>query len=347
MRHIVYRDGCNQNMSKSSSDAGIFLLMTYQTMQKMGLDAASIFASVNLPNQPPDKNIRRVNSTQQRFWTAAEKISQDTDIGLHVGRQMPPFRGLVIEYLFLSSSTFGEGLQRALRYQAILTDVFDLKLTVKEDEAILSGFEHPVRHYLECGIGIFLNFFKYITNNEFRPSQITLSYQQGASASDYQKAWNCPVILNKNQGAIIFPSALLNKTSPAAEPELLKIHETIAEQQLSTLEKHQLVYEIERLLSNGLLESGEFDQKFIAEKLNRNPRTLRADLQAINTNYEKILNQHREKLARRLLAHTQETIDQIVYLTGFSEPSAFTRAFKRWSGETPSAYRQRKQKQSN
>ncbi|MFP0264342.1 helix-turn-helix domain-containing protein [Acinetobacter pittii] len=302
-------------MSKNSSDAGIFLWMTYQTMQQMGLDAASIFASVNLPNQPPDKNIRRDNSTQQRFWTAAEEISEDPDIGLHVGNQMPAFRGLVIEYLFLSSSTFGEGLQRALR------------------------------HYLECGIGIFLNFFKYITNNEFRPSQITLPYQQGASANNYQEAWKCPVILNQKQGAIIFPSTLLNKASPAAEPELLKIHETIAEQQLSNLEKHHLVYAIERLLSNGLLESGQFDQKFIAEQLNRNPRTLRADLQAINTNYEKILNQHREKLARRLLANTKETLDQIVYLTGFSEPSAFTRAFKRWTGETPSAYRQRKQKQ--
>jgi len=345
MHYISYRDGCNQNMSKGSSDAGIFLWMTYQTMQKMGLDAASIFASVNLPNQPPDKNIRRENSTQQRFWTAAEKISQDADIGLHVGKQMPPFRGLVIEYLFLSSPTFGEGLERALRYQAILTDVFDLDLTVKEDKAILSGFEHPIRHYLECGIGIFLNFFKYITNNEFKPTQIILPYRDGASAEVYQETWDCPVILGQMEGAIIFPRVLLNKASPAAEPELLKIHETIAGQQLLTLEKHQFIYAIERLLSNGSLESGQFDQKFIAEQLNRNPRTLRADLQTINTNYEKILNQHREKLARRLLANTYETIDQIVYLTGFSEPSAFTRAFKRWTGETPSAYRQRKQKQ--
>ncbi|WP_454666840.1 AraC family transcriptional regulator [Acinetobacter calcoaceticus] len=334
-------------MSKNSSDAGIFLWMTYQTMQKMGLDAASIFASVNLPNQPPDKNIRRDNSTQQRFWTAAEEISQDTDIGLHVGKQMPPFRGLVIEYLFLSSSTFGEGLQRALRYQALLTDVFSLSLTINEDKAILSGFEHPVRHYLECGIGVFLNFFKYITNNEFRPTHITLPYQQGASPETYQEMWECPVILDQTKGTIVFPSVLLNKTSPAAEPELLKIHENLAEQQLLNLEKHQLIHAIERLLSNGLLESGQFDQKLIAEQLNRNPRTLRADLQAINTNYEKILNQHREKLARRLLANTQETIDQIVYLTGFSEPSAFTRAFKRWTNETPSAYRHRKQKQSN
>ncbi|MBO8207854.1 AraC family transcriptional regulator [Acinetobacter nosocomialis] len=330
-------------MSKKSSDAGIFLWMTYQTMQNMGLDAASIFASVNLPNQPPDKNIRRDNSTQNRFWTAAEKISNDTDIGLHVGHQMPAFRGLVIEYLFLSSPTFGDGLKRALKYQALLTDVFKLSLTVEEDKAILSGFEHPVRHYLEAAIGIFINFFKYITHNNFKPTEIHLTYTKGASTENYEKTWKCPVILGKPTGAIIFPTALLKQSSPAAEPELLKVHENIAEQQLANLEKHQLIYTIERLLSNGLLESGKFDQKYIAEQLNRNPRSLRADLQALNTNYEQILNHYREKLARKLLAHTQESIDQIVYLTGFSEPSAFTRAFKRWTGETPSAYRQRKQ----
>ena len=149
-------------MSKKSSDAGVFLWMTYQTMQNMGLDAASIFASVNLPDQPPVKNIRRNNSTQNRFWSAAEQISLDSNIGLHVGMQMPVFRGLVIEYLFLSSSTFGDGLKRILHYQKILTDVFDLSLSIDGDTAILSGFEHPVRHYLECAIGVLLIFFQYI-----------------------------------------------------------------------------------------------------------------------------------------------------------------------------------------
>ncbi len=94
------------------------------------------------------------------------------------------------------------------------------------------------------------------------------------------------MVLGQSTGAIIFPSTLLQQVSPAAEPELLKVHENIAEQQLANLEKHRLIYAIERLLGNGLLESGNFDQKFIAEQLNRNPRTLRADLQAINTSAE-------------------------------------------------------------
>ena len=67
---------------------------------KHGFRCRINFASVNLPNQPPDKTIRRDNSTQYRFWNAAEIISKDQDIGLHVGSQMPVFRGLVIEYLF-------------------------------------------------------------------------------------------------------------------------------------------------------------------------------------------------------------------------------------------------------
>ena len=135
----------------------------------------------------------------------------------------------------------------------------------------------------------------------------------------------------------------MDQPSPAYEPELLKIHEHHAKSQLELLDKHQLITEIERILASGLLESGEFDQNCVAQHLNRSARSLRADLQLINTSYEKVIAQYRERLSRRLLSQTQETIDQIVYLTGFSEPSAFSRAFKRWTGETPTAYRQRKQ----
>ncbi|GAB00402.1 putative AraC family transcriptional regulator [Acinetobacter sp. NBRC 100985] len=313
-------------------------------MQKMDLDAAAIFASVHLPDHPPDKFVRRDNSTQQRFWQAAEQISQDQDIGLHVGANVPAFRGQVIEYLFLSSPTFGEGLKRTVRYQALLTDAMSFKLDESNsDYMIISGLTHSVRHYLECAIGIFLNFFKYISQDAFSPLEIWLPYNEGACSEEYQKIWKCKVQLAQTDGAICFDRKLLDQPSPAYEPELLKIHEHHAKSQLELLDKHQLITEIERILASGLLESGEFDQNCVAQHLNRSARSLRADLQLINTSYEKVIAQYRERLSRRLLSQTQETIDQIVYLTGFSEPSAFSRAFKRWTGETPTAYRQRKQ----
>ena len=101
-----------------ASDNGTFLWMTYQAMSKAGLDCAAIFASVGMPDEPPDRSQRRINSPQQRFWDAAEMVSGDPDIGLRIGGMLPAWRGQVLEYLFLSSPTFGEGLHRALSPRA-------------------------------------------------------------------------------------------------------------------------------------------------------------------------------------------------------------------------------------
>lgn len=329
-------------MTSTASDNGVFLWMTWQTMRQMGLDSAAIFASVNMPDAPPDQGRRRGNATQQRFWQAAERVSGDPDIGLHVGARMPPFRGQVLEYLFLSSTDFGEGVRRAIRYQELLTDALRIGLRIEGDVAVLHGFEHPVRHYLECAMGIFLRFFHHVTDGEFRPLEIRLPHAEGADAAVYRQAWHCPVRLDAGEGAIRFEAALLARPSPAAEPQLLAVHEALASRRLADLARHELVLRVEGELG-GLLERGEVSLEAVAARLGRNPRSLRADLTLAGARFNDLVARYRERLARRLLARTQEPIDQIVYLTGFSEPSAFTRAFKRWTGETPTAYRQRRQ----
>lgn len=326
----------------TTSDNGIFLWMTWQAMRQAGLDSAAIFAGVNMPDAPPDQGLRRDNATQSRFWDAAERVSGDPDIGLHVGGHMPAFRGQVMEYLFLSSPDFGEGLQRAIRYQRLLTDAMRLGLRVEGGVAILHGFEHPVRHYLECALAIFLQFFRHVSDGEFQPLEIWLPHEQGASQADYLQIYRCPVRLGMPEGCLRFDASLLARPSPAAEPQLLAVHETLAGQRLADLARRDLVMQVERELG-GLLESGEVSLERVAARLRRNPRSLRAELALAGTSFNELVARYRERLARRLLARTQEPVDQIVYLTGFSEPSAFTRAFKRWTGETPTAYRQRRQ----
>lgn len=340
-------DSAAERMSGgAASDNGIFLWMTWQAMRQAGLDCAAIFASVNMPDAPPDQSQRRENSTQHRFWQAAEQVSGDPDIGLRIGGLMPAFRGQVLEYLFLSSPDFGEGLRRAIRYQRLLTDALQMELRIEGEVAVIHGLAHPVRHYLECAIAIFLQFFRHVTDGEFQPAEIWLPYDQGASAADYQRVYHCPVRLGMGEGAIRFDATLLERPSPAAEPQLLVMHESLASRHLADLERRELVMRVERELG-GLLELGEVSLDAVAVRLGRNPRTLRADLALAGTTFNDLVARYRERLARRLLSRTREPIDQIVYLTGFSEPSAFTRAFKRWTGETPSAYRQRKQAASD
>ena len=88
-----------------------------------------------------------------------------------------------------------------------------------------------------------------------------------------------------------------------------------------------------------LLDSGDVNLSTVAAKLGIKPRTLRTRLLEADTHFNQLLANYRCYLAKQLLAKTTESIDEIVYLTGFSEPSTFYRAFKRWTGVTPIEYR--------
>lgn len=327
-------------------DAGIFLNLTYHAMGRMGLDRAAIFASVNLPDEAPDPTVRRDNSAQTRFWAAAEAVSGDRDIGLHVGGHLPTFRGLILEYLLLSSRTFGEGLRSAIRYGALLTNAANLSLRIEDDTAILANFAHPVRHYLESSLCPMLSFLRHVTDGQLHVKDITFVHAEGAPPAEYERVYGAPVHLNADEGSIRFDAAILERPSPSADADLLTVIEARAAQRLADLGRASIINVIEHELAD-LLERGDVSLSTVANRLERKPRTLRADLAAVGTNFNEVVAAYRERLARRLLSRTSHSIDQIVYLTGFSEPSAFTRAFKRWTGETPTDYRSRKQSLNN
>lgn len=325
------------------TDAGIMLNMVYQAMKKLELDCATIFAQVAMPDVLPNPNMRYRNSSQQRFWRVAAEVSANNDIGLHIGDNMSVFRGQVLEYLYLSSPTFGDGLKRSLKYSRLLTDSLQIGLRVDGDVAILYGFNHPVRHFLEVIIVGFLRFFSYVTEGDFQATEIWLPYTNGANAEDYQRVFGCPARLAmSSDGAIRFDARLLQRPSSGAEPRLLKSHEALALERMVELNRGDLVFCINELLGD-LLERRSADLETIASQLKKTPRAVRADLALIGTNLNQVISNYRENLARKLLSKTSESIDQIVYLTGFSEPSAFNRAFKRWTNESPLEYRKRQQ----
>jgi AraC-like DNA-binding protein len=94
-----------------------------------------------------------------------------------------------------------------------------------------------------------------------------------------------------------------------------------------------------------VLETGQVSLEDVAAHLGIKARTLRTRLAEAGTNFNQLLANYRCNLAKRLLASTDESIDEIVYLTGFSEPSTFYRAFKRWTDQTPIEYRNQKRQQ--
>jgi len=326
------------------TDSGVLLRMAYRAMQNAGIDADAVLAKVgvdkavlNLPE------LRTPHDAQEWFWQAVEEVSGDPMVGLHLGAHFPIFKGQVLEYLFLSSPTFGEGLKRAIAYQRLLSDAANAEIIERDDGIFLKQmlWSRKLGHLNECAAVGVVKFFSFVTDGAFMPLEVHFSHDQHGDMREYERVFGCQVKFSMPAVGILFDRKVMDLPSAHHEPELLQLHERLASEQIARLEKQDLVTQVSRLIAE-LLESGHANLEEVAVRLGIKPRQLRTRLADAGTNFNQLVAEYRCKLAKRLLAGTDETIDEIVYLTGFSEPSTFYRAFKRWVGMTPIEYRRMK-----
>lgn len=328
-------------------DSGVMIQLAYQAMLKMNLDVQQILSRLGVTAELlEDRHARTPHEAQVLFWQVMEEVSQDADIGLHLAEHMPVYKGQVLQYLFLSSPTFGDGLKRALSYQRLLSDASHASIVEEGDEVYIqvdstSQLVGGLRHLAESMAVGLIRFFQYVTDGAFQPSKIHFSHAAPAQTGEHQRILACPCLFEQSEQRIYFDPKLLALPSSHAEPELLKLHEKLASEHVAKLERQDIVNRVYKVLGE-VLETGQVSLEDVATRLGMKARTLRTRLSEAGTNFNQLLADYRCNLAKRLLAHTNESIDEIVYLTGFSEPSTFYRAFKRWTEQTPVEYRNAK-----
>ena len=326
------------------TDSGTLVRLAYTGLRNLNVDADEVIRRSGLePEKLYQPNLRTKFSAQPRFWKAAIELSGDPCIGLHLGEKMPVYKGQILEYLLLSSETFGEGLKRVLNYQRLISDAMHGDLTESPHACLtnyFSGQQYVTPHLAEAIVVSLIRFLQSVTEGKFKPDKIVFTHPANAHISEYQRILQCDVEFNAKAFKLYFPNEMLKQRSLYAEPELLNMHVQSADQHIELLEKQDLIADI-RSQIGALLESGDISLETISSRLGLRSRQLRHQLNLAGTSLQRIINQHRRSLSKRLLSQTDEAISEIVYLTGFSEPSTFYRAFKRWEGVTPIQYRQR------
>ena len=325
------------------TDSGTLVRLAYKGLVNLGVDADEVLRRSGLdPTELYQANLRTKFSGQPRFWKAAVELSGDPCIGLHLGEEMPIYKGQILEYLFLSSKTFGDGLRRVLNYQRLISDALHGQVTETPSPCLTSYFsehQHATSHLAEAMVLGLIKGFQAVTDGTFKPEKIVFNHPPNTDIAEYQRICQCPVEFNAKSFQLFFPASMLSYRSLYAEPELLNLHIQAADQHLAVLQQQDLITEVRSQLG-ALLESGETTLANVANRLGVTPRHLRHQLDLAGTSFQRLLNDYRHRLARRLLSQTDEGISEIVYLTGFSEPSTFYRAFRRWEGTTPIEYRQ-------
>ena len=290
------------------TDSGTLVRLAYRGLVNLGVDADEVLRRSGLdPSQLYQANLRTKFSGQPRFWKAAVELSGDPCIGLHLGEQMPVYKGQILEYLFLSSPTFGDGLNRVLNYQRLISDALHGQVSETPNPCLTSYFsehEHATSHLAEAMVLGLIKAFQAVTDGTFKADRIVFNHSPNTDMAEYQRIFQCPVEFNAKSFQLFFPASLLSYRSLYAEPELLNLHIQAADQHLAILQQQDLITEVRSLLG-ALLESGETTLENVAARLHVTPRHLRHQLDLAGTSFQRLLNDYRHRLARRLLSRSQ------------------------------------------
>jgi AraC-like DNA-binding protein len=140
------------------------------------------------------------------------------------------------------------------------------------------------------------------------------------------------------ENALWFDAEESHKPVPAGNEELARETDRIAERYLATLEPRRVQDKVREVLMT-LLPSGDVDQRAVARRMNRSVSALQRQLKREGASYRQLLNQTRETMAVRFVREGRYSLGQIAYLLGFADQANFSRAFKRWTGSPPTAFR--------
>jgi AraC-like DNA-binding protein len=147
-----------------------------------------------------------------------------------------------------------------------------------------------------------------------------------------------PIHYSSDRNAIYFDKVDITQRLPTANAELARTNEKIIVDYLSRLDKNNITTQVKAKLLE-ILPSGHLTEEIILQSLHLSQRTLQRKLKEEGTTFKELLDETRRELAKEYVNDTSLSFSEITYLLGFSEQSNFTRAFKRWQGQSPSAYR--------
>lgn len=282
----------------------------------------------------------------ETWWALLQRIAEllpRPASGLAIGRLARPHHVGVLGYLAMSCATLGQALARFQRFQPLLHNLTPTLAAQKGDAFALSwdsSYGRSTRLSDELLVSAMLTLARSLTGrDDLRLRGVEFP---GAAPDDvgiYASELECPVRFDARTLTVLLPSAALALPVNTRDPHLMALLEQQAEALLrASPQPDALIVQLQAAIV-AALQDGEPSFELIANRLDVSSRSLYRRLHERRLTYKNVLNDTRLQLARAYLADAKLRLPEIALLLGYSEQSAFTRAFKNWCGETPLRYR--------
>jgi AraC-like DNA-binding protein len=264
------------------------------------------------------------------------------NLGMHLAAQTPIGAFGLLDYLVLTADTVADGwtlLARYLRRLAGAPFVLELRDDRDPIECVFRPDPSVAPAGTEFAIALAVFHLRKETENQLRFSYVSFTHRPD-DVPEMERMFGCPVRPIAPWAGFAVPENAWRTPHRRKDPLLHRVLEGHAQSIAPDGATHALEVDIRRVLASRL-PTGEVDIEHVARDLGMSMRTLQRRLAAAGVSYHEVLESARREAAERCIVHSALAIGEIAYLLGYSEPAAFHRAFKRWTGETPQAFRQR------
>jgi AraC-like DNA-binding protein len=325
-----------------------FILGTWVKAIGRGLDAAgcdslALFAEAGFDLKDLDgPNARCSVEKTAHLWRIAVAATGDPAFGIKVASHIKQTTFHALGYGLSASSTLKEAFLRLQRYCHVVSDAVEYQFFKCGGDYHL--LVEPVTNVpwesIDALVAAHLRMCRSLSGREYSPLLIELKRPRPHIIEDFDRLLRAPLRFGAEHNRLVFDGQSIERALEGGNPELARHNDAIAIQHLARFDRNNIEARVREVLTQRL-EGSEPSQEDVAELLNVSPRTLQRKLGDGGTTFKEILDDTRHTLALAYLSEPQYSVSEVTYLLGFSCCSSFTRAFRRWTGQSPSDWRAR------
>jgi AraC-like DNA-binding protein len=323
------------------STLGTWVKAICRALEAAGCDSTALLGEAGFDVKALDGPTVRCPLTHTaRLWGLAVAATGDPAFGIKVASHIKQTTFHALSYGLSASSTLKEAFERVQRYCHVASDAIEYEFwrSGPEYHFVIEPAAAVADESVDALVAAYLRMCRSLIGHDYSPLRIEFRRARPSRIEDFERLLRAPLRFGAAQTRLVFDCDAIERPLEGGNPELARYHDAIALQYLSQIQRGNIQGRVRDVLTQRLAH-GEPSQEDVAELLNMSARTLQRKLGDCGTTYKEILDETRRVLALAYLSAPRHSVSDVTYLLGFSAGSSFTRAFRRWTGQSPSDWR--------
>ncbi|MFK8047034.1 MAG: AraC family transcriptional regulator ligand-binding domain-containing protein [Halioglobus sp.] len=319
-----------------------------RTLDGYGLDGTAALAEAGIDiHSTPAFDARVPVGLLHKAVIAQGGSKIDPLFGIKYAESVNPATYHAFGVMLTSSTTLRAFCMRLQRYWAYINTgdkiYFDGHGRLQYQQIVLPElFEEPYENLLHesAWVATMLKLIRMVSTPKFSPQRISMAFAKPEGFTDeYDSYFSCPIEYYAQSTVIYFQQEDLDLPLAGGNAELGRHSESLVYHYLKTFIEID-VLNASRMALFELLPRGQFSLDILADSLDKDEQQLSVELKQAGTSYQQLLGDTRRELAEEYITRADLTVNEIAYMLGFSDCSNFARSFRRWTGSSPTDFRE-------